>query len=255
MAPFLVVAILSGLGAYAGGAVIQDQGLRITVLAQIKPFKLPRVKPSPIAVFLAGHITTPSGATPPQLQKMVIEVNRHGLLSSVGLPSCTIDEVQPASDKRALAKCGDALVGSGRFYASVVFPDQSPYPTRGRLLIFNGRVAGKPALFAHIYTRTPFATSFVITFSIRRIHDGPYGTELTAELPSTLGEWGYVDRIKLTLKRKYTYRGKQLSYFNSACPAPRQTRFANFPLALAKFYFGDHRPVSLKVQKTCEVKS
>jgi len=235
--------------------VIQDQGLRITVLAQIKPFKLSRVEPSPIAVFLAGHIATPSGATPPQLQKMVIEVNRHGLLSSVGLPACTIDEVQPASDKRALAQCGDALVGSGRFYASVVFPDQSPYPTRGRLLIFNGRVAGKPALFAHIYTRTPFATSFVITFSIRRIHDGPYGTELTAELPSTLGEWGYVDRIKLTLRRTYAYRGKELSYFNSSCPAPRQTRFVSFPLALAKFYFGDHRPVALKVQKACGVKS
>lgn len=255
LVPLLAVATLASLVAYAGGAAVQDQGLRITVLSQVKPFKLPRVKPAPIAVFLSGHVATPTGATPPQLQKMVIEVNRHGLLNSRGLPSCTIAEMQPASDKRALARCGDALVGSGKFYASVVFPDQSPYPTRGRLLIFNGRVAGKPVIFAHIYTKTPFATSFVITFAIRHIHDGPYGTELTAVLPGALGEWGYVDRIKLTLKRTYRYRGKELSYFNSACPAPAGTKFVSFPLAMARFYFGEHRPVSLKVQKTCGVKS
>lgn len=241
------------LAAYAGAAVVQDQGLRITVLSQIQPFKLPRVTPAPIAVFFSGHIATPSGSTPPQLQKMVIDVNRHGLLQSAGLPSCTLSEVQPASDRRALSKCGDALVGSGKFYASVVFPDQSPYPTRGRLLIFNGKIAGKPVLFAHIYTKTPFATSFVITFSIRHIHEGPYGTELVAVLPEALGDWGFVDRIKLTLKRKYEYRGRELSYFNSACPASKGTQFASFPLALARFYFGSHRPIALKVQKTCKV--
>lgn len=255
MVPLLAAAASIGVIAYAGAAAVQDQGLRITVLSQVKPFKLPRVTPAPIAVFFAGHIDTPSGATPPQLRRMVVEVNRHGLLQSRGLPACTLAEVQPASDKRALSRCGDALVGSGKFYASVVFPDQSPYPTRGRLLIFNGRVAGKPVIFAHIFTKTPFATSFVITFSIRHVDDGPYGTRLTAVLPGALGNWGFVDRIKLTLKRTYRYRGKQLSYFNSACPAPAGARFVSFPLALARFYFGGHRPVALKVQKTCGVKS
>jgi hypothetical protein len=244
----------ASLVAYAGGSVIQDQGVRITVLSQVQPFKLPRTEPAPIAVFFSGHVATPSGETPPQLQEMVIDVNRHALLRSTGLPACTVHEVQPASDRRALARCGDALVGSGKFYASVVFPDQRPYPTRGRLLIFNGRVAGKPVLFAHIFTKTPFFTSFVITFSIHHIHSGPYGTELKAVLPGALGNWGFVDRIKLTLKRKYRYLGRELSYFNSACPAPADTRITSFPLALARFYFGGYQPISLKVQKTCGVK-
>jgi hypothetical protein len=254
LALLLALTVLACLATYAGGAVVQDQGLRITVLSQVQPFKLPRDKPAPIAVFFSGHVATPSGETPPQLQRMVIEVNRHGLLRSTGLPSCKVDEVQPASSKRALERCGDALVGSGKFYASVVFPEQAPYPTRGRLLIFNGKVAGKPVIFAHIYTRTPFATSFVITFSIRHVDKGPYGTELTAALPAALGEWGFVDRIKLTLKRTYRYRGRELSYFNSACPALEGARFATYPLALARFYFGGHRPVSLKVEKACAVK-
>lgn len=59
-----------------------------------------------------------------------------------------------------------------------------------------------------------------VAFSIAKVSDGAYGTRLTASLPQALGSWGYVDRIKLTLKRKYSYRGRQLSYFNAGCPAP-----------------------------------
>lgn len=237
----------------ASAAVIQEGNLRITVLSEIQPFKLPRTTTAPIAVFLSGHIATPSGETPPQLQAMTVKVNRHGLLQSKGLPTCSLKQVQPASDERALAQCGDALVGSGRFYASVVFPDQRPYPTRGRLLIFNGKAKGKPVLFAHIYTQIPFATSFVITFSIKKIRQGPYGTELSASLPGALGNWGFVDRIKLTLRRKYSYQGKQLSYFNAGCPAPAGTKVTSFPLAQASFQFSEAKEVSLTVQKSCGV--
>jgi hypothetical protein len=223
------------------------------VLSQIQPFKLPRAEAAPIAVFVSGHIATPTGEVPPQLQRMTIKVNRHGLLQSQGLPRCTQADIEATSSNRALSVCGDALVGSGRFYATVVFPDQRPYPTRGRLLIFNGRVGGRPVLFAHIYTTSPFASSFVITFAISHIDQGPYGTELSASLPQALGNWGFVDRIKLTLKRKYSYRGQALSYFNSACPAPRGTKTVSFPLALASFYFAGHSPISLGVSKSCRV--
>jgi hypothetical protein len=237
----------------ASAAVIQQGNLRISVLAQLQPYKLPRTTKAPIAVFVSGHVATPTGETPPQLQAMTVKVNRHGLLQSEGLPTCQLHQVQPASDERALEQCGDALVGSGRFWASVVFPDQRPYPTRGRLLIFNGRVKGKPVLFAHIYTTQPFASSFVIVFSIRKISQGPYGTELSASLPQALGNWGFVDRIKLTLRRKYRYRGRQLSYFNASCPAPEGTGAVSFPLAQASFAFSQGRAVSLRVQKSCGV--
>jgi hypothetical protein len=232
--------------------VVQPRGLRVTVLSQIQPNKLPRVEPAPIAVFISGHIATPSGETPPQLQTMRVAVNRHGLLRATGLPTCRLPEIQPGSSNRALARCGDALVGSGRFWASIVLPDQRPYATRGRLLVFNGVRGGERVLFAHIYTRKPFASSFVVTFAIKHLH-GAFGTELTASLPQALGTWGFVDRIKLTLRRKYRYRGRQQSFFNAACPAPPGTRIATFPLALATFSFADARVARVKVIKSCRV--
>jgi hypothetical protein len=237
----------------ASAAVIQQGNLRITVLSQILPYKLPRTGTAPIAVFVAGHIATPSGETPPQLQRMSVKVNRHGLLQSKGLATCTLAQLQPGSSERALDNCSEALVGSGRFWATIVLPDQRPYPTRGRLLIFNGKRGGKPVLFAHIYTQNPFNSSFVIAFAISHIDQGPYGTELSASLPQALGDWGFVDRIKLTLKRKYAFKGKQLSYFNAGCPAPSGTRATAFPLALASFSFAEEREIDLGVTKSCRV--
>jgi hypothetical protein len=252
LAALLAVLVLGG-GAAALAEVVQTGFLRITVLSQIEPVKLPRTGTAPIAVFVSGHIATPDGSVPPQLQQMTIYVNKHGLLQSKGLPTCPLAAIKTSSSDSAVAQCGKALVGSGRFWASVVFPDQRPYPTRGRLLIFNGRSDGKPTLFAHIYTTVPFTTSFVIGFRLQHIDKGPYGTKLTASLPKALGEWGFVDRIKLTLRRKYTYQGRHLSYFNAGCPAPKGAAAVTFPLARAAFAFGESKSIAITVHKACRV--
>ena len=247
------MAALILLAVPATGEVIRHGNLRINVHAQVQPFKLPRNEPAPIAVFLSGHVDTVNGGVSPQLQRMTVKVNRHGLLQSLGLPSCELSQIQPGSTTHALEQCSDALVGSGRFWASVVFPDQRPYPTRGRLLVFNGRRDGKPVIFAHIYTTQPFFSSFVITFGIEKIAKGPYGTQLSASLPQALGDWGFVDRIKLTLRRKYRYRGRQLSYFNAACPALSGTNATVFPLVRASFYFAHSQSISVSITKACGV--
>ena len=240
--------------ATAHAAVVQRGELRITVLSQLSPYRLPRVGTAPISVFVAGHVEATDGGIPPQLQRMDIEVNRHGLLQSLGLPACPSARIRTASTRKALRLCTSALIGSGRFWAHIVLPDQTPYPTHGRLLIFNGRRGGEPLLLAHIYTSNPFPSSFVVSFSIRHLGKGPYGTELSATLPQALGDWGYVDRIKLNLKRKYRYRGRDLSYFNAGCPAPRGVDLAAFPLALASFYFEGQKPLRVLVPKSCGVR-
>jgi hypothetical protein len=247
------VLLLLTIAAGAHAAVVQQGDLRITVLSQVKPFKLPRTGTAPIAVFVSGHVASVDGNMPPQLQRMTIDVNRHGVLQSKGLPTCPLGRIKTASSSRALSLCQDALVGSGRFWASVVFPDQRPYPTRGKLLIFNGREHGAPVLYAHIFTTIPFASSFVIPFAMKHVSKGPYGTELTASLPQALGSWGFVDRIKLTLRRKYVAGGEHLSYFNAACPAPPGARSASFSLARATFEFEEQEPITLGVTKICRV--
>jgi hypothetical protein len=254
IALLLLASLAVGAAATSYAAVVQRGDLRITVHTQIAPFRLPRVGVAPISVFVAGHIADARGGTPPQLQRMDIKVNRHGLLQSRGLPACPIARIQTASTRKSLRLCTPALIGSGRFWAHIVLPDQPPYPTHGRLLIFNGRRGAQPLLLAHIYTSNPFPSSFVVAFAIRHLPKGRYGTELSATLPQALGDWGYVDRIKLNLKRKYRFEGRQLSYFNAGCPAPEGTDRVAFSLALATFYFDGQEPLEARVPKSCGVR-
>lgn len=235
-------------------AVIQQGNLRITALSQVQPFKLPRYGTAPIAVFIAGHVASRDGSVPPQLQRMSIRVNRHGVLDPTGLPVCRRPQIAAVSTRQALENCGEALVGSGRFWATIVLPDQRPYPTRGRLLVFNGRRGNQPMLFAHIFTTKPFASSFTIAFAIQHIPHGTYGTRLTASLPQALGDWGFVDRIKLTLRRKFRFHGEQHSYFNAGCPAPAGARVTAYPLAHVEFDFADSGRIGLGLPKSCGVK-
>jgi hypothetical protein len=253
----LLVLCTAAIASTATAAVVRTGNLQITVLGQLLPFKLPRDRPAPVAVFISGHVDSleaAEGSLPPQLQRMIVRVNHHGQLRPRGIPTCTVEQIQPGTTGRALANCGDALVGSGRFWASVLLPDQRPYRTRGRLLVFNGRRGGSPVLFAHIYTSQPFNTSFVVTFGIERIDEGPFGTQLTADFPRALGSWGFVDRIKLTLRRKFSRGGRERSYFNASCPAPKETGFTTFTLARASFFFAERKPISLDVVKSCGVK-
>ena len=134
------------MAATSSAAIVQSGNLRITLLSQVQPYKLPRIGTSPIAVFLAGRIAAPTGGVPSQLQRLQIKVNRHARFQSEGLPVCPLSAIQPATTEQALANCGPSLVGSGQFWAQIVFAEQGAYPTHGRLLVFNGTHHGHPAL-------------------------------------------------------------------------------------------------------------
>jgi hypothetical protein len=253
MIGLLATLALLTVAAAAGAAVVQEGNLRISIATRLQPYKLPRVGTAPIKAFIAGHVFTADGQTPPQLKRMDIEINRHGHIETEGLPICRLSKIKATSTEKAIAACGEALVGSGHFWASVVFNEEAlPYHTTGRLLAFNGKRAGKPALFIHIYTTQPFPSAFVVVFPIRQVHEGPYGTELSASLPQALGDWGFVNRIKMNIGRDYTYEGRRRGYFEASCPAPKGAGTASFPLALANFSF-EETQLSSTVTKSCGV--
>jgi hypothetical protein len=248
----LAATILTAASAQAERVVRGN--LEIAVLGRLEPFRLPRTKPAPISIIFSGHLLTTDGSTPPQVKAMRIDINRHGLLDSKGLPVCPSARLVAASSQTALRNCGQALIGSGRFWAHIVLPEQRPYRTAGRLLAFNGREAGRPTLIVHVFTSNPFFSSFVIPFQIHRVSKGPYGTELSTDLPPALGSWGYVEQIKMTLRRNYSYRGRKLSYFNAACPAPKGFKTTFFPFARGSFYFADAKPLAITLRRPCAVR-
>jgi hypothetical protein len=111
-------------------------------------------------------------------------------------------------------------------------------------LAFNGKLRGRPALFAHIYGTEPVPTSYVLPFEIAKKTKGTYGTTLTASPPQVTGEWGYVTGVSLDLKRGYARAG---------CPAPEGFPGASFPLMRTRFSFAGGVALTSTLTRSCKV--
>jgi Divergent InlB B-repeat domain/NHL repeat len=239
----------------SGDTVITQRGnLRVAVSGKLSPKRLPRDRVAPIAVSVGGTISTTDASLPPQLKVLRVELNRNGKLDYAGLPTCVYGKIQPGSSSRALAGCRNALVGRGSFTANITLAGQEPYPTRGRLLLFNGLRGKKPVLYGHIYSPKPFATSFVIVFAVERLGKGTYGTALNAPLPKAMDAWGRLTGLEMTLSRRYNYKGRSHSYISSGCPAPRGFPGADFPLARTSFTFEGGAKLSSTLRSICKVR-
>jgi DNA-binding beta-propeller fold protein YncE len=236
-------------GASASVAVRRG-GVQVNFDGKLTPHALPRHGMGPVGIVVDAKIAATGGDDPPQLRRIAIAINRNGQFSSQGLPVCRLDQIQPSTTEGALAACGDSLVGEGRFSANVKLPQQSPFPSSGKVLAFNGRVNGKPAILAHIYGTQPAPTSTVLSFLLRPAH-GTYGTILEASLPQATGSWGYVTGLRMSLRRRFNYRGRARSYLSAGCPAPAGFRVAAFPLAKTSFSFAGNLTLAAKLEQTC----
>ncbi len=247
-----IAAVLALFGAaFARAEIAQDGNLRVSVSGKLSPHTLPRHGTAPVSVSVGGKITTTDETQPPQLKKLTIGINRHGTITSQGLPDCQRSKILNASNGRALGACGKALVGKGKFFGTITLPGSAPYPIVGKLLVFNGTEHGHPVLLGHIYSPHPFATSFVISFQIKKSHHGTYGTILVADLTKALGNKRNLTGIEMTLARRWSFHGKRYSYISAGCPAPKGFSGTSFTLARTSFAFADGRTLTATLPRRC----
>jgi hypothetical protein len=197
-------------------------------------------------------ITALNPKDPPRLKRITISINRHGVLSSTGLPACRLEDIQPATTVDALAVCRRSLVGEGTFSAKVLLKGQAPFPSEGKLYAFNGEVEGRPAILAHVYGTRPAPTSFTLIFLISR-SKGTFGTTLGASLPRINAGSGYITGLSLSLGRTSS-AGRGPSYISASCPAPKGFHGASFPFARATFAFAGQSKVSSTLTRSCGVR-
>jgi hypothetical protein len=248
LATALCLSVASALALVAPGQaeVSQKQGVRVTVDGGLSPSALPRKGSAPVAVRVDGQIEAKGGASAlPQLQRLSIAINSAGKLDLHGIPHCRINHINPSTNEEALAACKSSLIGEGDFSANVVLPEQSPFPSKGRLLAFNGTIGGQPAIFAHIYGTNPLPTSYVFAFRVKETK-GTFGTTLETSFPRATGEWGYVTGISLDLNKR--------SFIRAGCPAPKGFSKAVFPLVKADFEFAGGLRLTNTLTRSCKAK-
>jgi hypothetical protein len=240
-----LIALALAAPGLSGAEVSQKNGVRVNVQGQLSPTALPRKGTAPVAVSVAGQISSYGTTALPQLQRMSVAINSAGHLDVTGIPHCRINHINPSTNQEALAACRSSLVGEGTFSANVVLPEQSPFPSEGKLLAFNGTIGGKPAIFAHIYGTKPLPTSYVFAFRVKRTK-GTYGTILETSFPRATGEWGYVTGISLKLDRS--------RFLSAGCPVPGGFSKAVFPLMRTSFAFAGGLNLTSTLSRSCKAK-
>lgn len=249
-----VLLICLPAGVAAARQFVQQGTLRVAFEAKLLPHALPRERNAPVIVHLAGAIRTTDGSAPPQLREISIAMNRAGVVSAKGLPSCQAPQLQQTSTEAALAVCRGALVGRGHFAANVDFSGSPVFPARGTVLVFNSSTRNRPGLLLHLYGSSPVRAAFVLPFRIARKSEGKFGTVFTTHIPRIASDKGYVTDIDLTIGRKYNYQGSQRSFISASCAAPAGFTVVPYELARATFTFASDQKLTSRLPGDCKVR-
>lgn len=249
LSALLAAFALTGL---ARAEIVQQDGLRVVFDGGLTPHGLPRSGVAPIKVTMDAAISAKKGVNPPQLRQIAIAINRNGRFSPGGFPTCEVEDIQPATTAGALEACSDSLVGKGKFTASVLLPEQAPFPSEGKVNAFNGTFHGKPAILLHVYGTDPVPTSYTLPLEVSHTK-GTFGILLSASLPRVTSEWGYVTGLSLTLGRTFRRHGEVHGYLSAGCPAPAGFPRTTFPFARASFGFAG-KTLTSTLTRSCGVR-
>jgi hypothetical protein len=248
------IALLSLFGV-AQADVVSGGNVRIAFRGWINPKTLPRSHPAPVALHVAATVTPIEGRRPESLNRVTVEINRHAVGTTRGLPKCPWRSLLSVSSHRALKICGDALIGTGHFSSHIDIPETAPFPAEGRLLAFNSMRNGRPAVAAHVFGKDPVPTSEVLPMTFKPRGHGRFGPIISVRMPKIGNDWGYVNGFDLTIKRTYRYRGRRMSVISASCPLPADLDEAPFRAARGVFELGDGSTLTRILVSTCHASS
>ena len=202
----------------AAASRVVSEGIIVVANGSLTPNTLPKTHNAPIALSASVNISTVSGASPPALQTVTLEFDRHDSLQTTGLRPCASDQLQSTTVAQARRVCADAIVGKGEAHALVKLPEGQQTPVSLPITLFDGpSVHGDPSILAHAYLSDPVPTTYVVPIVIEPIRNGIYGYRTEVTIPSIAGANGILLSGHVTIGRKWNYRSHHYSYVNARC--------------------------------------
>jgi hypothetical protein len=246
--------VLLALSATDSGAErAQDGNLIVSLNGGITPRALPRQRPAPVSVHLAGRVQTSDKAPLPRVNWIRLELAWRGQLDTYGLPVCPRVRLIGADSRQAVERCDGAQVGRGRLLAKIFLPNQSPIEIDADLVAFNGRTkSGRTAVLVHAYATKP-PVSFTIPFSVHH-SDGGFRTVLVALIRRSAGPWPHVANFQIDIARTFNLRGQRHSYLKASCPVPKQFTAGFLSFARATYTFAGGKQMTIESVRSCRAR-
>lgn len=211
-------ALAIALTAGASAIHLQAGNLSVDGDGGVVPTRLPRDHVAPVKAFFHGSIKALDGTRPSPLTQLVLEIDKHSLAVTEGLPKCTIGKLKATTTKQARSLCPGAIVGTGFGTVLTELPEQPPIKTSSPLTIFNGpEKDGNPTAIGHAYLTYPAPATYLVQSEIEKIHHGRYGYRIEVNFPKIVNWNGSPISGRLTINRRWHYRGRALSYANASC--------------------------------------
>jgi hypothetical protein len=241
------IAVLAMSGA-ALALVLRSGPLEVVGEGGFTPTTLPKHEFAPITLHGEGSLGTTDGSLPPILQKLTLWFDKHGEVVTKGLPYCTKGKLTATTSRVARKVCASSIIGEGHGTALVAFPEQRPFKASSPLTLFNAAPHnGNPTVLVHAYLSVPAPTTYIIPVEIQRIHNGPFGFKTETTIPRIAGGYGIPLEGSLTIGKKWSFKGKRLSYANASCPSGKlQAKF--------EVQFNDNTKLSGLLLKQCKGK-
>jgi hypothetical protein len=249
----IVLCAFALLAANAHAERAQEGNLIVSLNGGISPRALPRDRPAPVAVHLAGRVQTTDRTPLPRVNWIRLELAWRGVLDIHGLPVCPRSRLLGADTRLAVERCGDAQVGRGRIFAQVFVPNQRPFDVNARLVAFNGRTkVGRPAVLVLAYATHPPA-SFVIPFSVHH-QKGSFRTVLVALIRRSAGPWPHVANFQVSISRSFRHHGDKQSYLRASCPVPKHFTAGFLSFARATYSFEGGKQLTTESVRSCHAR-
>jgi hypothetical protein len=216
----LTVAAVLAMGGAALAIVLRAGPLEVTAEGGFTPTTLPKHTTAPITLHGEGKIGTTDGTLPPILKTLTIWFDRHGAVVTKGLPYCTKGKLAATTSATARRVCAGSIVGEGSGTALIAFPEQRPFKATSPITLFNAPPHnGNPTVLAHAYLSVPAPTTYIVPVEIQKVRNGPFGFRTEAQIPKIAGGAGIPLEGRITIGKKWTYKGQRLSYANASCPS------------------------------------
>ncbi len=215
-----VVALLATGGVALATIVLRAGPIEVVAEGGFTPTTLPKHKTAPITLHGEGHIAATDGGLPPILKTLTVWYDKHGAVVTKGLPYCTKNKLAATTSATARKVCAGSIVGEGYGTALIAFPEQKPFKASSPITIFNAPPHdGNPTVLAHAYLSVPAPTTYIVPVEIQKVHAGPFGFRTEAKIPRIAGGAGIPLEGRLTIGKRWTFKGQKLSYANASCPA------------------------------------
>jgi hypothetical protein len=249
----LAVAVTTAIAAsvaIAGPTVAGKDGNTQSIESLIAPKQLSKTAftPGSLTVTTKTATTTAANGVPSPAVHAVIDFDKNAKLFTKGIPTCDPAKLQNTSTANAEFACGKAKIGSGT--ASALLPvGEKVYPVAQTVTAFNGvPQGGKPVVILHTYGTTPVQTTLVLVGTVSNFNKEGYGPRLDLEIPLIAGGAGALTEFKVTIAKKYKFKGKQQSFISAKCPNSKKLK------ARAAFTYKDGESLTALATQSCKQK-